>query len=46
MITLLTMAGVAIGLGEPNHEPVRAIEFHTRITSKHDGDDYAVGPTV
>jgi isopenicillin N synthase-like dioxygenase len=30
------------GLGQPKYEPVRAIEFHTRITSKYYGDDYAV----
>ncbi len=30
------------GLGEPNYEPVKAIAFHTRSTSKFYGDDYAV----
>ncbi|HET9317730.1 MAG TPA: 2-oxoglutarate and iron-dependent oxygenase domain-containing protein [Vicinamibacteria bacterium] len=30
------------GLGEARYEPVRAIEFHTRTTSKFYGDDYAV----
>jgi isopenicillin N synthase-like dioxygenase len=30
------------GLGTPRYEPVRAIEFHTRTTSKFYGDDYAV----
>lgn len=30
------------GLGEPKYEPIRAIQFHTRITSKYYGDDYAV----
>jgi len=30
------------GLGEPKYPPVRAIEFHTRSTSKFYGDDYAV----
>lgn len=30
------------GLGEPKYEPVRAIAFHTRSTSKFYGDDYAV----
>jgi isopenicillin N synthase-like dioxygenase len=30
------------GLGEPKYEPVSAIEFHTSITSKYYGDDYAV----
>jgi isopenicillin N synthase-like dioxygenase len=29
-------------LPNPRYEPVRAIEFHTRITSKYYGDDYAV----
>jgi isopenicillin N synthase-like dioxygenase len=31
------------GLGEPNYEPIKAITFHTRSTSKFYGDDYAVG---
>ena len=30
------------GLGEPKYEPVKAIVFHTRSTSKFYGDDYAV----
>jgi isopenicillin N synthase-like dioxygenase len=30
------------GLGAPRYPPVRAIEFHTRSTSKFYGDDYAV----
>lgn len=30
------------GLGEPHYEPIKAIEFHTRSTSKFYGDDYAV----
>jgi isopenicillin N synthase-like dioxygenase len=30
------------GLGEPKYDPVRAITFHTRSTSKFYGDDYAV----
>jgi hypothetical protein len=30
------------GLGPPKYEPVKAISFHTRITSKYYGDDYAV----
>lgn len=30
------------GLGAPKYEPVKAITFHTRITSKYYGDDYAV----
>ena len=31
------------GLGEPKYEPIEAVKFHTRITSKYYGDDYAVG---
>ncbi len=27
--------------GEPKYEPIRAEEFHTRITSKYYGDEYA-----
>jgi len=30
------------GLGAPRYEPIRAITFHTRSTSKFYGDDYAV----
>lgn len=30
------------GLGEPKYEPVTALEFHTSITRKYYGDDYAV----
>ncbi len=30
------------GLGEPRYEPISAIKFHTAITSKYYGDDYAV----
>jgi isopenicillin N synthase-like dioxygenase len=30
------------GLGEPKYEPVSSIQFHTNITSKYYGDDYAV----
>ncbi|MCH7854875.1 MAG: isopenicillin N synthase family oxygenase [Proteobacteria bacterium] len=30
------------GLGKPNYEPIKAITFHTRSTSKFYGDDYAV----
>ena len=30
------------GLGEPKYEPIKAITFHTRTTSKFYGDDYAV----
>ncbi|MCZ6696446.1 MAG: hypothetical protein O7A63_07905 [Acidobacteria bacterium] len=29
------------GLGVPRYEPIRAEEFHTRITSKYYGDEYA-----
>jgi isopenicillin N synthase-like dioxygenase len=29
------------GLGEPKYPPIRAEDFHTRITSKYYGDDYA-----
>src|SRR5262249_59158651 len=31
------------GLEPGKYEPVKAINFHTRITSKYYGDDYAVG---
>ena len=31
------------GLGPPKYEPIKAIQFHTRTTSKYYGDDYAVG---
>jgi isopenicillin N synthase-like dioxygenase len=30
------------GLGEPKYEPIKAITFHTRSTSKFYGDEYAV----
>ncbi len=30
------------GLGEPKYEPISALEFHTSITSKYYGDEYAV----
>ncbi|HME90492.1 MAG TPA: 2-oxoglutarate and iron-dependent oxygenase domain-containing protein, partial [Myxococcaceae bacterium] len=30
------------GLREPKYEPIKAITFHTRTTSKYYGDDYAV----
>ena len=30
------------GLGTPKYEPVSAVKFHTRTTSKYYGDDYAV----
>jgi len=36
------MLEVLPGLGEPKYEPIRAITFHTRSTSKFYGDDYAV----
>jgi isopenicillin N synthase-like dioxygenase len=29
-------------LGSPRYEPIRAVAFHTRSTSKFYGDDYAV----
>jgi isopenicillin N synthase-like dioxygenase len=32
------------GLGEPKYDPIKAITFHTRSTSKFYGDDYAVEP--
>jgi isopenicillin N synthase-like dioxygenase len=36
------MLEVLPGQGAPRYEPIRAIEFHTRTTSKFYGDDYAV----
>ncbi len=36
------MLEVLPDLGEPRYEPVKAIAFHTRTTSKFYGDDYAV----
>ena len=30
------------GLGAPNYDPIKALTFHTRSTSKFYGDDYAV----
>ena len=30
------------GLGTPRYDPIEAVKFHTRITSKYYGDDYAV----
>lgn len=30
------------GLGAPKYEPIKAVAFHTRSTSKFYGDDYAV----
>lgn len=34
------------GLGAPRYEPIKAITFHTRSTSKFYGDDYAVEAEV
>jgi isopenicillin N synthase-like dioxygenase len=31
------------GLGAPKYPPIQALPFHTRITAKYYGDDYAVG---
>lgn len=31
------------GLGEPKYEPISAVKFHTKITSKYYGDDYVDG---
>jgi isopenicillin N synthase-like dioxygenase len=36
------MLEVLPGLEAPRYPPVKAIEFHTRTTSKFYGDDYAV----
>jgi len=36
------MLEVLPGVGEPKYEPIKAITFHTRTTSKFYGDDYAV----
>ena len=36
------MLEVLPGLGAPKYQPVKAITFHTRSTSKFYGDDYAV----
>jgi hypothetical protein len=30
------------GLVPPKYPPIKALPFHTRITSKYYGDDYAV----
>ena len=30
------------GLGVPKYEPIKALHFHTRITTNYYGDDYAV----
>ena len=32
------------GLGQPKYPPIRAEDFHTRITSKYYGDDYSQTP--
>jgi len=32
------------GTSDPRYPPIRAEDFHTRITSKYYGDDYAVRP--
>ena len=34
------------GLGEPKYDPIKAITFHTRSTSKFYGDEYAVESPV
>ena len=36
------MLEVLPGLGTPKYEPIKAIAFHTRSTSKFYGDGYAV----
>src|SRR6185436_17752542 len=36
------MLEVLPGLGAPRYEPIKALHFHTRSTSKFYGDDYAV----
>jgi isopenicillin N synthase-like dioxygenase len=36
------MLEVLPGLGPARYEPIKAVQFHTRITSKYYGDDYAV----
>ena len=36
------MLEVLPGLPDPKYEPIKAIQFHTRTTSKLYGDDYAV----
>jgi isopenicillin N synthase-like dioxygenase len=37
------MLEVLPGTGEPKYPPIKAVQFHTRTTSKFYGDDYAVG---
>jgi isopenicillin N synthase-like dioxygenase len=39
------MLEVLPGLGTPRYEPIKAIAFHTRSTSKFYGEDYAVDST-
>ena len=36
------MLEVLPNTGEPKYEPISAVQFHTRTTSKYYGDDYAV----
>ena len=36
------MLEVLPNTGEPRYEPISAVQFHTRTTSKYYGDDYAV----
>jgi hypothetical protein len=36
------LLGVLPGLPDPHYDPIKAITFHTRSTSKFYGDDYAV----
>ena len=36
------MLEVLPGLPSPRYEPIKALQFHTRITSKFYGDGYAV----
>jgi hypothetical protein len=36
------MLQVLPGLPNPKYEPIKAIAFHTRTTSKYYGDDFAV----
>ena len=36
------MLEVLSNTGEPKYEPISAVQFHTRTTSKYYGDDYAV----
>jgi hypothetical protein len=34
------------GLDQPKYDPIKAITFHTRSTSKFYGDDYAVEKAI